>query len=174
MKSMKMIQRVQRGFTLIELMIVVAIIGILAAIAIPQYQDYVVRAKLSKVAGAVQPIKLAMAEYYQFNGSWAGLAAAANQGAQQWTDSQNSGGLGMSGAPTDTNEISDYSFSAGTVNAGPTLSVTLQNIANGVNGQHIMFQPSTANTNVVTWLITNDFVAGTAPKAAVNEVGKWK
>ncbi|AMO97242.1 prepilin-type N-terminal cleavage/methylation domain protein [Collimonas fungivorans] len=70
MKSMKMIKRAQHGFTLIELMIVVAIIGILAAVAIPQYQDYTLRAKLSNVAAGVAPIELAAAEYFQSNGSF--------------------------------------------------------------------------------------------------------
>ena len=60
---MKMqIQKSQQGFTLIELMIVVAIIGILASIAIPAYQDYVTRSKWAKVVAAVEPIKLAIGE----------------------------------------------------------------------------------------------------------------
>ncbi len=56
MKNMK-INHAQKGFTLIELMIVVAIIGILAAIAIPQYQDYIARSQVSRVVGEVGAVK---------------------------------------------------------------------------------------------------------------------
>ena len=56
-------KRVQQGFTLIELMIVVAIIGILAAIAIPAYQDYTVRAKMSEAIGAASAAKASVSEY---------------------------------------------------------------------------------------------------------------
>ncbi|HEX2139136.1 MAG TPA: pilin, partial [Woeseiaceae bacterium] len=63
-------KKVQQGFTLIELMIVVAIIGILAAIAIPAYQDYTIRAQVSEGLNLASGAKVAVAEYYQNNGAW--------------------------------------------------------------------------------------------------------
>jgi len=65
MKSMKMMKHMQQGFTLIELMIVVAIIGILAAVALPAYQDYTVRAKVSEVVLAASACRTAITEVVQ-------------------------------------------------------------------------------------------------------------
>jgi type IV pilus assembly protein PilA len=82
MKSMSISKKVQKGFTLIELMIVVAIIGILAAVALPAYQDYTVRAKVSEGLVQATAAKNAVAETFQASGvvpttnAEAGLAAA--------------------------------------------------------------------------------------------------
>jgi type IV pilus assembly protein PilA len=68
----------QKGFTLIELMIVIAIIGILAAIAIPAYQNYTIRSQVTEGLSISDNYKTAIAEYYQNNGAWpTGVAAAA-------------------------------------------------------------------------------------------------
>jgi type IV pilus assembly protein PilA len=68
MKSMKIVKKAQAGFTLIELMIVVAIIGILAAVAIPAYQDYVVKAKFAEVESVANSYKTAVAACIQETG----------------------------------------------------------------------------------------------------------
>ncbi|HFA1817474.1 TPA: pilin, partial [Neisseria gonorrhoeae] len=73
----------QKGFTLIELMIVIAIVGILAAVALPAYQDYTARAQVSEAILLAEGQKSAVTEYYLNNGKWpadngaAGVASSA-------------------------------------------------------------------------------------------------
>ena len=71
----------QSGFTLIELMVVVAIIGVLSAIAIPQYQNYVARAQVAEGFSLVSSGKMAVAEYYNETGNYPADNATARLGA---------------------------------------------------------------------------------------------
>ena len=77
-----MLKNVQKGFTLIELMIVVAIIGILAAIAIPAYSDYTKRAKVTELVTAGSACKASVSEYFQAQGAYPADINAAGCSAQ--------------------------------------------------------------------------------------------
>ena len=95
---------IQQGFTLIELMIVVAIIGILAAIAIPAYQDYTIRAQVTEGLNLAGAAKVSIAEYYAQKGAWptALVGTAAGQ-------------LGFTAAPTGK-YVASIALNAGTIN----------------------------------------------------------
>lgn len=105
-----MLKQVQKGFTLIELMIVVAIIGILAAIAIPAYQDYTIRAQVTEGLNLAGAAKAAVAESYSNTGNAPATRTAA----------------GMSANATDTN--GKYVASVGVTNG--TILITYGNEAN--------------------------------------------
>ncbi len=97
---------IQKGFTLIELMIVIAIIGILAAIAIPQYQDYTKRAKVSEVINAVSPCKLAVSEYYSATNGFPSSLASAGCDTVVTTAYVSSVAVGAGGVITATSKVS--------------------------------------------------------------------
>jgi type IV pilus assembly protein PilA len=116
-----MTKQMQKGFTLIELMIVVAIIGILAAIAIPAYQDYTVRAQVTEGLSLAGAAKAAVAESY----SNTGLAPANRTEAGMSANATDTSGKYVTGVAVGTGTITiTYGNGANSVIANQTLGLT--------------------------------------------------
>ena len=122
----------QKGFTLIELMIVVAIIGILAAVALPAYQDYTVRAKMSEVILAMSACRTTITEVYQTGGTPPGINA--------W-------GCGEFGSATPI--LTKYVAKLET-DANGQITATIQNVSTDVNTKTVSLTPLSATGTAAT------------------------
>ena len=143
MKSLQISQKVQKGFTLIELMIVVAIIGILAAVALPAYQDYTKRAKMTEVVLAASACRSAISEIVQ-------SAPVSLPGANGW-------GCGESATSAPSKYVASISTSATT----GVITVASANI------------PGVTTGITLTPCSNADTLACTALADGVTQIGKW-
>ena len=127
-------KNVQKGFTLIELMIVVAIIGILAAIAIPQYSDYTSRSRAAGAASELDPVKKAIALCYAENGV-SGFTGC------------DAGALGVPNVVVTRNIVTVTSVTNGVITVTTGASTTA-----GTGLTAILTPSFTAGNNVMTWV----------------------
>ena len=135
----------QKGFTLIELMIVVAIIGILASVAVPQYQDYVSRTKVTDAFSGAAAAKTLLADFYNAEGT---MPAAASVEATAIEDGIEASNYVAAGAAT-------YAF---TDADNASISVTLSSVATAVNGKLLVLNFNGAGASFVMDCTTNSTV----------------
>lgn len=137
-------KQVQQGFTLIELMIVIAIVGILAATALPAYQDYTVRAKMAEPIGIAAAAKASVSEYYVTMGEMPTDAAAA----------------GINTSAKQSTYISAVVYTKNTTNIGQIV-YTLRNLNTNVDTKDLAFKGS-GSSNGIQW-VCNDTTITTVP-----------
>lgn len=145
----------QRGFSLIELMIVVAIIGILAGIAIPQYQDYVARSQFSEGINLASGQKAAVTEAFSYAGSCPNNASGAVDGIP--------GATSISGSYVKNVQVGGTATEAG----GCTITANFKDdgIARGLTGRHVKLTMGNADKGSVTWKCESSADKKYLPKA---------
>jgi len=149
-----MLKKMQQGFTLIELMIVVAIIGILAAIAIPAYQDYTIRAKVTEGLNLADSAKTSVAESFQSGGT-TGLTAAANSWNTSFTATKYVSNISVASAAGATQGIITVSYNAGQLSQlGASNQIKLYPFVNNA-GAYVQLGASASLSGNIDWACTS-------------------
>lgn len=142
-----MTKQQQGGFTLIELMIVVAIIGILAAVALPQYQDYIAKSQAAEAVALAGSAKTAIAEYHQINGSYPTTSSKP--------------------ALSELAATGTYAALAAAANGVLTVTMNSTGVATAIQGKVFTFTPVTSG-NTFKWTCTNNLASGDEDLAPQN------
>ena len=161
----KPVSRRQGGFTLIELMIVVAIIGILAAIAIPQYQDYVARSQMTEAINLANGLKTPVAEVYTQTGNWTGISSST---------AADSGGDGEdavnTGIPQASQVSGEYVNNVEVLDGVITATMEQTEVSEPIQNAQVRLTP-TANAGSIQWVCsTSPSIYQYVPQSCRNDM----
>ena len=140
---------VQQGFTLIELMIVIAIVGILAAVALPAYQDYTIRAKMSEALATAGEAKTSISEFFVVQG-------------EEYPISDDQGGVRTN---PNTGVVASVNWTGTNATTGGIIEITLASaFTDGdlTGGEMFALSPASTQGGTIQWTCTTRGVSGTA------------